>query len=192
MCWPTDHPKKPVTGWVKCAPSLQSLHLAHLVHTLWSANGIHMHALCTLYADLMQTFEMHTLCTLSAHLGIDCSDLLHTQICRLKKCAPSLLMHTLCIHYMQTFCTPSRACSKSVHWVCRCTLDAYILKTKCILSAYPWVYFNLCFWQTVFSSNRNVMHNWSELISLIKSLDKKYDLKYTHTFSECMHTMCTL
>jgi hypothetical protein len=28
MCWPTDHPKK--RG---CAPSLQSLHLAHLMHT---------------------------------------------------------------------------------------------------------------------------------------------------------------
>ncbi len=46
MCWPTNHPKKPVTGWVECAPSLQSLHLAHLVHTLRSASGIVMQTWC--------------------------------------------------------------------------------------------------------------------------------------------------
>jgi hypothetical protein len=55
MCWPTDHPKKPVTDRVECAPSLQSLHLAHLVHTLCSASGIPMHTICRCTAYCMHT-----------------------------------------------------------------------------------------------------------------------------------------
>ena len=73
MCWPTDHPKKPVTGWVECAPSLQSLHLSHLVHTLCSARGIPMHTICRPTPYYMHTLYIYyadyvnTLCTLCAH-----------------------------------------------------------------------------------------------------------------------------
>jgi hypothetical protein len=62
MCWPTDHPKRPVTGWVKCAPSLQSLHLAHLMHTFWTDCGNK----CILYADYTNTWWRLYACRLGA------------------------------------------------------------------------------------------------------------------------------
>ncbi len=104
-------------------------------------------------------------------------------------------MHTLCTQFAQTFCTlNSQSCQwKSVHWVCRCTLDAHmILQTSCILYAYPGVYINLILGRLCFGaiemSYKSISTRFLDKIPRQKLWLRAHS-HYLHTFIWCMHTL---
>ena len=113
----------------KSAQSLQSLHHAHFVHTLLSANIV---CIKSANAHLVHKFNRdfaHTrmyaklVCIKSAYahfLHTFYADFMHTQECRLKQCALSLQLHTFCRH-----CKRQKiVCIKSAY--------AYFMQNDCI------------------------------------------------------------
>ncbi len=76
MCWPTDHPKKPVTGCFECSPSLQLAKSAsgtlgaHFVLSKWYTNAYYMQIFAILFAHFifivcrLCKYFVHTLCRL--------------------------------------------------------------------------------------------------------------------------------
>ena len=97
--------------------------------------SLQMHTLCIQFMQTICTPSLqHTIvCTRSAYahfMHTICADNLHTQQCNQKKCAQSLLMHTLCTHW-----------ANKMHKMC-----------------IPLSVFQFCFKQMAFWSDRNVIH----------------------------------
>lgn len=132
------------------------------------------------------------ICTLGADKY---ADFMHTLWDRLEKCASSLQMHTLCRLYMQTVCRPEMIFWKSVHKVCKCTLDADLWHILCRLCAYYWVFFKLVFGRHSFGA-MSMSYTLTLTCSVDKNIRQRLGLKIhahlMHTFFGCMHTMCTL
>ncbi len=134
--------------------------------------------------NLPISMHVHTMCRLYAHLKV-------SHEWSLKKSVPGLQMHTLCIQFVQIFCTLSRVSWKSVLKVCICALDAYILQTTCKLYALPWVYFDLVLGRWYFGA----IEMSCTLVAtcfLHKIPSKKIWLSvhthHMHTLIWCMHT----
>ncbi len=129
--------------------------------------------------------QMYTMCRLYAHFVISYK-------CKQEQCASSLQMHTLCTLYMQTLCTPSSASQESVQRVCIFTLWPHNVHTKCILYAYPGVYFNLDLdWRNL--ELQKCHTRWYQLVVLDKIPRKQRWVRvfahYKHTSIRCMHTL---
>ena len=138
-----------LTKWVGWEFFSAHLMLTICTHNADSTNAHFVQTVCTLHIRTHltssrifahhKTNDMHQVCICTHGADIH-ADFMHTQGCRLKKCAGWLQMHTLCRHYMQTFCTPKMIFWSSVHQVCKCTLFADFLHIMCRLFASHWVF----------------------------------------------------
>ncbi len=156
---------------------------------------LHVHTLCRLCAHLvsdrssLQTDLLHTknqmqlsmhkvyICTLGADKY---ADFMHTLWDRLKKCASSLQMHTLCRLYMQTVCRPEmiskKVCKKSAYAHLMQTFDTY-----CADFVHTIEFFSSWFLADIVLEQWKCHTHWPQLVQLIKTLGKDLDWKFMHT-----------